>query len=214
MVSFAVLAVGLILVTAVLLGRKSGDNSSIEITIPAPSPSPVGISTGDQTRIASGPSEIPVKVYVSGAVRRPGVYELREGDRLDDALAAAGGVVEGADLESINLASRVRDEAYYHVATLGETPRPEVAAAVSDMDQPPSVENVPAIESPLVDLNTASADQLESLPGIGPARAQAILHFREQNGPFTSVDDILEVQGIAEGTFAQLRDLVMVDSPQ
>ena len=210
----AVLAGGLVLAAAVLLVSGSDDNSPIEIKIPPPPPDPEPAPLVEQFSAAPVSTGGPIKVYVSGAVRRPGVYELHKGDRLEDALSAAGGVVEGADLETINLANKVRDEGYYHVSKLGETPRPEVAEAAVPLNPSLPTESESSSESPLIDLNTATLDSLDSLPGIGPVRAQAIVDFRQHNGPFASVEDILDVQGIADGTYAQLRGLVTVGPPQ
>ena len=220
MAGLAALAGTLVVGAASLLVWKSDDNSPIEIKIPAPLPSPVPASSPDQPSTVPGSTGAQIEVYVSGAVRRPGVYELSSGDRLDDALAAAGGVVEGADLESVNLARKVRDEGYYHVSRLGETPRPEVVSATSGKEQAlspdpdPSAGSGAEFQSPLVDLNSATTDQLDSLPGIGPVRAQAIVEFRERNGPFVSVEDIINVQGIADGTYEQIRGLVMAGPPR
>ncbi len=210
----AILAGGLVLAAAVLLVSGSDDNSPIKITIPTPPPEPGPDSSVEQ--LSAGPVSTggPIKVYVSGAVRRPGVYELRKGDRLEDALSAAGGVVEGADLETINLANKVRDEGYYYVSRLGETPRPEVIEAAVPLNPSLPTESESSSESPLIDLNTATLDSLDSLPGIGPVRAQAIVDFRQRNGPFASVEDILNVQGIADGTYERLRGLVTVGPPR
>ncbi len=210
----AVLAGGLVLTAAGLLVSGSDDNSPIEIKIPTPPPDPEPAASVEQ--LSAGPVSTggPIKVYVSGAVRRPGVYELNKGDRLEDALSAAGGVVEGADLETINLANKVRDEGYYHVSRLGETPRPEVVEAAVPLNPSLPGESESSSESPLIDLNTATLDSLDSLPGIGPVRAQAIVDFRQRNGPFASVEDILDVQGIADGIYEQLRGLVTVGPPR
>ena len=224
MAGLAALAGALVVAAASLLVWKSDDNSPIEIKIPAPLASPAPASSTDQPSTVPGSTGAPIQVYVSGAVRRPGVYELRSGDRLDDALAAAGGVVEDADLESINLAGKVRDEGYYHVSRLGETPRPEVVSAADPAasskelalspDSDPSAGGGAESQPPLVDLNSATTDLLDSLPGIGPVRAQAIVDFRERNGPFASVEDIINVQGIADGTYEQIRGLVIAGPPQ
>ncbi len=135
-----------------------------------------------------------VVVYVSGAVGVEGVYSLREGDRVVDAIEAAGGLTSDADRSRVNLASRVSDEQHIHVPRAGEV-LPDQKATVS---------------SGLIDLNTASQAQLEELPGIGPALASAIIEYRETSGGFERVEDLLNVPRIGEATLARLRPLVSV----
>ena len=201
----ALLAGGLILAAVVLLFRRD-DNAPIRIVLPTPAATGTGQSDVKYTEITAAESEL--KVYIAGAVRYPGVYRLQPGDRLEDALAAAGGGDEEADLEAINLARRVEDEAYYHVPRLGETPRPSVAEAANPvLGQGASQENSTS-SGGLVNLNTASSDLLETLPGIGPVRAQAIVDDREQNGLFQSVEEVKRVRGIGSETYNAIRPLV------
>ena len=131
-------------------------------------------------------------VYVTGAVATEGVYTLREGDRIVDSVEAAGGLTPAADGTAVNLAQRLVDGEHVHIPLAGEGP---VA---------------PAGSSRLVNLNTASQDQLETLPGIGPTRASAIIAHRSGNGSFARVEDLLLVEGIGAGTLASIRDLVVV----
>ncbi|QEW00145.1 ComEA family DNA-binding protein [Microbacterium caowuchunii] len=133
-------------------------------------------------------------VHVSGAVADPGLYRLAAGARVFDAVAAAGGLVEGADAEAVNLARPVTDGEQVRVPLVGETP---AAAEGTRADG-------------RVDLNTADAAALDELPRIGPAIAERIIAWREANGGFTSVDDLLAVPGIGEKMLASLRDLVIV----
>lgn len=144
----------------------------------------------------------PIFVHVTGRVARPGVYRLPEGARLVDAVAAAGGALHGADLDALNLAAPAVDGTQVHVPRRGEVPPPAVGAAVAgDAGIDPSGR---------VNLNTASAAELETLPGIGPALAQRIIDFRSANGPFVAVDDLDEVSGIGPATLEELRPLVTV----
>ncbi len=118
-----VLAAALVLAAVVLLARGSG-NAPIQIVLPTPpAPELAGAATGPSS---SGSPEL--RVYVSGAVRNPGVYRLDPGDRLEDALAAAGGPSGEADITRVNLARRVQDEEHYHIPKVGETPSPVVTA--------------------------------------------------------------------------------------
>ena len=153
-----------------------------------------------------------VVVDVVGAVRRNGVVRLRPGARVVDAVAAAGGATADADLLRLNLAAVVADGARIAVPRLG-APAPQVdPAAVSGGPVSAASGDTGAAPSPAspVDLNTATAEQLDALPGIGPATAAAIIADREANGPFRSVDDLGRVRGIGDAKLQQLRGLVRV----
>lgn len=138
-----------------------------------------------------------LRVYRSGAVAAPGVYGMKDGDRLVDAIAAAGGATLDAQLSCVNLAVRVRDEVHFHVPGLGEPCQPALRAS-------------PASRDDGIDLNAATAAELDALPGIGKVKAQAIVDYREKNGPFRTVEEIMDVTGIGPATFAGIRDLVYV----
>ena len=132
-----------------------------------------------------------IYVHVLGAVLAPGLYELREGDRVVDAIAVAGGFAEGADQTQLNLARVVTDGEQLVVPLMG---------AVLP----------PGEQSGKVNLNSATLEQLETLPRVGPALAQRILDWRESNGRFSAVEDLLSVTGIGTKTFEGLRELVTV----
>ena len=136
-----------------------------------------------------------VFIHVSGAVIAPGLYVLREGARVVDAVAAAGGFAPGADEEAVNLARPVSDGEQLQVPAAGEPPVPGDTAAAGDGR---------------VNLNTADAAQLDTLPRIGPAMAERIIEWRDSNGRFTSVEDLLAVPGIGDKMLETLRDLVTV----
>jgi competence protein ComEA len=137
-------------------------------------------------------------VDVAGAVRRPGLYRLRAGSRIDDAIAAAGGPKARAQLDTVNLAAPVADGEQIIVPGSGAG----AAAATS----PPAAGSSPS--APL-DLNSATLEQLENLPGIGPVTAQKILDYRQQHGAFHSVDELQGVPGIGPAHMAQLKGLVI-----
>jgi competence protein ComEA len=141
-----------------------------------------------------------VVVDVAGAVVTPGVHHLEAGARVTDAVEAAGGLAPDADRARLNLAAVLVDGQQVYVARVGEAP-----PAASNPDA--TATSGPA---PLVDLNTASADELDALPGIGPTTAEAIIDHRERNGPFASVEDLLDVRGIGDAKLEQLRDRVTV----
>lgn len=136
-----------------------------------------------------------IYVHVLGEVQTPGLYLLAPDARLVDALAAAGGSLERADLRAINLARPVTDGEQIIVPAEGETPE---------------IPQTPGVVDSKVDLNTADLATLETLPRIGPALAQRIIDWREQNGGFRSVDDLLAVPGIGEKLMEGLREQVRV----
>ena len=156
----------------------------------------------------SAEAQTELKVYVSGAVRNPGVYTLRQDDRLQDAVEAAGGFTSEATPESVNLAMRVRDEEHYHIPRVGETPPP--SGSLATLDARGTASTATSAASGLIDLNVASVDQLDTLPGIGQALATAIVTFREEHGPFESIEEITNVSRIGPATFEKIRDLVTV----
>ncbi len=141
--------------------------------------------------LADVPAE-EIRVYVTGAVLRPGVYPLADGDRWIDALEAAGGPTEDADLTAVDLARRARDEDTIRVPRLGQT------AAAS------------ASQGPLVNINTAAAEELVTLPGIGEVRAGRIIDSREQDGAFASSDELIERELIPASVYEEIADLVTV----
>jgi competence protein ComEA len=154
-----------------------------------------------------------VQVYVAGAVVRPGVYYLDDGDRWIDALEAAGGPVSDADLESVNLARRVVDEDQVTIPILAEeTPVPDVPAPVAATpDALTPVGVLGAVQAPVeerIDINTASAALLETLPGIGPARAGRIVESRQTDGAFTRPEELVERELIPQSVFEQVLGLI------
>jgi competence protein ComEA len=147
---------------------------------------------------SDGPSSRLV-VHVAGAVRRPGVYRLAAGSRVIDAVRRAGGARRRADLAALNLASKLEDGRQVLVPLRGA-----VAAAPGGGSAAAPAEGQP------LDLNTASAEQLDGLDGIGPGMAAAILKYRDDHGGFGSVDELGEVPGIGEKRLASLREQVRV----
>jgi competence protein ComEA len=144
------------------------------------------------------PTAAEVFVHVSGAVREPGLYRLPDGARVVDAVAAAGGFGDDADRDTVNLARLVTDG---EQLVIGTPPAPGEAAPVTPTSAP---------AGGLVNLNTATAADLDTLPRVGPAIAQRILDWRDANGRFTSVEDLLAVPGIGDKMLESLRDLVTV----
>lgn len=146
----------------------------------------------------------PLRVYVSGAVQEPDVYTLPPGAIVRDLLAAAGGPTGDADLAHVNLAQPVLDGGHIHVPVVGEEPTPAPAAA-----EPASGGAAgPSLAGPL-DINRATAAELELLPGIGPALAERIVEYREAYGPFASPDQIQNVSGIGPAKYEAMKDLIV-----
>jgi len=151
---------------------------------------------------ASGSPSSGIVVHVAGAVAKPGVYNLPEGARVVDALRAAGGAAAGADLSLINLARPLTDGERVYFPRKGETV-PGEAGVAGGVGGGGSSDG-------RVNLNTASLQELEGLPGIGEVLAQRILDYRTQHGPYRDVRDLLKVEGIGEKKFESIRDHVTV----
>lgn len=135
-----------------------------------------------------------ISVQVSGEVAAPGVYDLDPDARLEDAIRAAGGATSDADLAALNLARRVRDGEDIEIPRIRPTPGPGTPVA-EDGDE-------------RININTATADELDTLPGIGPALADAIIEYRETSGPFGSIDELARVPGISARMVDAMRDQV------
>jgi competence protein ComEA len=154
----------------------------------------------------SAPGSGEVVVHVVGAVPRPGVQHLEAGSRVVDAVHAAGGADPDADLARLNLAAVLTDGEQVYVLRTGEAPPTPLPAPAGTAATGAGT----GAPGPPVDLNRATADELDALPGIGPATAAAIIATREEKGGFRSVDDLLDVRGIGDAKLAELRDRVKV----
>lgn len=137
-----------------------------------------------------------LKVHVAGAVVRPGVYELSEGERVIDAIKQAGGSLPEAHLDTLNLAAKLVDSQKIFVPKTGEVASTSVSPSGSDSKIP---------------LNTATADQLDELPGIGEVLAKRIMEWREAHGRFNKLEELMEVEGIGAKKYNQLRDKIALD---
>jgi len=175
-------------------------------------PAPIYIQTAEPTSTplpTSTPE--PVNVFINGEVKQPGVYKLPHDSILQDALFAAGGFSADAHKDIINLALPLIDGMQVYVPPLAEA----TEVAVPLISTPPltlklgasSAEN----EGGMVYLNTATKAQLESLPGVGPSTAQKILDYVEDNGPFSSIEDVMNVSGIGPAKFESMREFITVD---
>lgn len=138
-----------------------------------------------------------IKVYVTGMVKKPGVYELEDGDRIEAAIDAAGGFTSDADISGINMAQRLKDEDMIYVPKIGEAAAPAAVQSAQSKDDK-------------ININTATAEELDQLPGIGPSKAKKIVDYRQQNGPFKAIEDIEKVSGIGPQTFENIKDFITV----
>jgi competence protein ComEA len=175
---------------------------------PSPEPVETHLPAASTVPPAAPPSLAPVEVVVqvAGAVAQPGVYRLADGARVVDLVEVAGGALADADLEALALAGRLTDGQRVQVPRQGEVLPPSVLGAAPAADSP----GAGSVPTAPVDLNVATMAELDTLPGIGPATAQAILTYRERNGPFRTIDDLGEVRGIGPARLDALRDLVRV----
>jgi competence protein ComEA len=145
----------------------------------------------------TGAQDALLVVHVAGAVRQPGVYELPDGSRVEDAITAAGGARPGARLELLNLAAQLVDGQQVLVPRRGSPP-PAGPSSGAPAGAPPAP----------VRLNTASVEELDALPGIGPVTAQNIVDYRSEHGPFASIEELDAIPGIGPARLEQLRELV------
>lgn len=187
------------------------------LTLPQAGAAPTGGAPGTAGAGTAGgpspPTTAMLTVHAAGAVASPGVYAVATSARVADVLTAAGGVLPEADVDRLNLASKVADGDRIYVPREGESPDAAVmggSAATSSGGGAGA--SRPGGGSPAgpIDLNTATLDQLDTLPGIGPATAQAILTYRTRQGRFRSVTELLEVPGIGPAKLEAVRSLVKV----
>ena len=170
---------------------RSRESTPIIVSTPHPTSTPLPTST-----------LTPLRVYVTGAVHQPGVFRFPPGSIVQDALHAAGGPLASADLDTVNLALELRDQLQLYVPREGEANPPAPISGGASGDETAS-------EAP-IDVNTATADELEALPGIGPARAQDIVAYREAHGAFERIEEIQDVSGIGAMIFEGLKDMITV----
>jgi competence protein ComEA len=193
----AVVLAAVLVLVLFLFGRQLGHRSNAGS--PASQPLPADAAPRAPAEPDAKPPSTVLVVQVVGAVRRPGLYRLPAGSRVADAVRRAGGASRRADTALINLAAPLADGVQVIVPRKGaggSIGAPSRAAAASGQPAGP------------VHLNSATLDDLEGLPGIGPVTAQKILDYRQKHGPFTSVDELDAVPGIGPAHMAQLRDLV------
>ena len=172
--------------------RTRTQPAPIYITPPAPTETPGPTSTLR-----------PIRVYISGAVHKPAVYELRPDAILEDVISLAGGLTEEADRVSVNLALPLEDGMHVHIPVPGDDPVVDSATIRASSEESTSPDRI--------NINTATKDELDLLPGIGPSTAQKIINYRTANGNFVSVEDLILVPGIGPAKMDQIQDLISIE---
>lgn len=173
-------------------------------TVPVPTPAPPPSPAPEPARIV---------VDVVGAVVRPGVHELPAASRVADAIDAAGGFTADADRIRLNLAEPVTDGSRVWVPAIGESSRPDLVPVAGGSGEVSGADGGRGTGSGTVDINTADAGSLETLPGIGPSLAAAIVEHRRRHGPFATVDNLIDVSGIGPVKLEQIRPRATVAGP-
>jgi competence protein ComEA len=191
--------------------RSDGGSAGAPAVAPgAAAPATTTPAPGDGVSVTAAPAaDRRAVVHVVGAVRRAGVYRLGAGQRVQDAIARAGGATGRADLQAINLAAKVADGQQIVVPRRGSSPAPAGAPGDGAGAGSPDAGAAGPAAGP-VNLNAATAEQLDTLDGVGPATAQKILEFRSQHGGFSSVDDLGQIPGIGPKRLESLRAQVTV----
>jgi len=200
----ALVLASMLLAVLVIAGHRlaqTGTASAPDVVAPL---QPVSAGEPD----SSSRARAAIVVHVVGAVRRPGLLRLREGARVADAVARAGGATRGADLAAVNLAAPVVDGIQILVPRRAAVPGPAADIGAGSYGDAGSSAGGAAGIGPKLSLGNATAEELDELPGVGPVTAQKILDYRSQHGPFRSVEDLDAVPGIGPARIEQLRDLV------
>lgn len=212
MVKVAILLIGSVVLGSFLLFYRKQPDHTISLidekeeSISQMKPEEQGNLQQDNAQNEKISEDGVIKVHVCGAVSNPGVYEVSENARVCDAVKAAGGFLKGAATDYINQAHKVVDAEQIYIPTTKEI---DVLATSGDRSvQVPGKDDV---QGKRVNINTATKEELMTLPGLGEAKADLIIKFRETNGPFTSIEDIKKISGIKDGVFTKISDLITTD---
>lgn len=199
---FMIIGLGLLVVITLYYFNPPSNDSSNELVMNEEILRKIEITSEDET--ADPPPEkielSTVYVDVKGAVVRPGVYELKNGSRVKDALELAGGVNPEAEVNYVNLAELLVDEMVIYVPIVGE----------EFTEQNKTLPGSSKKNDDLISINKATIEELQTLPGIGPSKAAAIIEYREQNGGFATIDELLSITGIGPKTLEKFRDKITV----
>lgn len=167
-------------------------------------------TTGNAMLENENDNVIKIYIHITGEVKKPGVIELNSGDRVIDAIEKAGGETKQADLSQVNLAYKVEDGQKIYIPNKNEKITEYIWSGNGNNNGDSNLNNREQKEGKKVNINTASQSELDGLPGIGPALAQRIIDFREENGEFKSIEDIQNVKGIGEAKFEEIKENICV----
>jgi competence protein ComEA len=162
---------------------------------------------GNPITLQAAPTDAPIAIHVIGAVPRPGLYEFPKGARVQNAIDAAGGLLVGANTDVLNLAALLEDGQQLDIPFAAGVQEAPLAIELPSSVTPTAVAN-PNID--LININTATLEEFDSLPGIGPTTAKKIVDYRDANGPFAAIEDIMNVSGIGPATFEDIKGLITV----
>jgi competence protein ComEA len=173
---------------------------------------------GKPIALEPSPTKVSIEVQVLGGVAHPGVYSFPEGSRVQDAITAAGGLLAGIDPNSINLVAKLQDGQQLNIAggtgSSNELTPDNPFSVIPNSNLPFTVISTPVgstVTPSLININTATISELDTLPGIGPTTAQKIIDYRNQHGPFGSITEIMNVAGIGPATFDLIQGLISVN---
>ncbi|WP_419726539.1 helix-hairpin-helix domain-containing protein [Terrisporobacter petrolearius] len=147
-----------------------------------------------------------ITVYISGEVSKPGIVSLNEGERLATAVQKVGGTTKKADLDGVNMAIKVQDEMHYIIPKIGAVDKHNATQVVKEGD----VNQVESSKASQININTATIEELDTLPGVGEATANKIVNHRGESGDFKSIEEIKNVNGIGDKKFEDMKDLICV----
>lgn len=167
-------------------------------------------TTGNAMLENDNDNVIKIYIHITGEVKKPGVIELNSGDRVIDAIEKAGGETKQADLSQVNLAYKVEDGQKIYIPNKNEKITEYIWSGNGNNNGDSNLNNREQKEGKKVNINTASQSELDGLPGIGPALAQRIIDFREENGEFKSIEDVQNVKGIGEAKFEEIKENICV----
>jgi competence protein ComEA len=200
--------VGIIIVVVIIYfvyNRKENDSIDVNEDILVQNNTNTSISSEEEIKDT-------IIIHIAGAVKTPGVVELEEGARMEDAIEAAGGLTEDADISNVNLAYVLDDGIKINIPSLNDTETSEDEEIITENNGENIVENTSnsLATSTKININKASQTELETLPGIGASLATRIIEYRDNSGKFGAIEDIKNVNGIGDSKFENIKDLICV----
>ena len=189
-----------LLILAMIFGSGCSKDDGISISKSQTSGSEDEGQTEDDDSDDETESASMISVFVCGQVKNPGVYELKKGSRIIDAINAAGGLKKKADYDSVNQAEKLEDAQQIYIPSVEEGEDDASASADSSSNA--------SADSSLVSINHGTKEELMTLPGIGEAKADSIIAYREEHGAFSKIEDIMNITGIKEGVYSKIKDYI------